>query len=160
PELDLDPGLAVLLVGLGQSQPALPAGEEAFDDLREVQLDGGEGLLEALLDGLGEVTAKGLELGEAALEVFSLGRELVEALLLGLGLLLREGVHLAELLPAALEPVELRGEAGAVVALGGLGAGGVEAALRLVALGVDARELDVERTRALGARGQVRAKLN
>ena len=87
-QLDLDPRLLALVLGLGEAQPSLAAGEQGRRDLGEVLLDRGEGLLEAALDRLGEVAAELLELLEAALEVGALGRQLVEPLLLGLVLLL------------------------------------------------------------------------
>ncbi len=144
------PGSPILVLGLGQAQPALAAGEERGDDLAEVLLDGGEGLLEAALDRLGQVAAQLLELLEAPLEVAALRRELVEALLLGLVLLLRERVHLAELLAAPVEALEPRGQLLGVVTLGGFGSGRVETAAGLLDLGAGARELDVDRREPLG----------
>ena len=73
-QLDLDARLLALVVGLGEAQPALAAGEERRRDLGEVLLDRREGLLEAPLDRLGQVAAQLLELLEAALEVGALGR--------------------------------------------------------------------------------------
>ena len=52
PQLDLDPRLLALLLGLGQPQPAFAAGEERRRDLVEVPLDGRERLGEARLDRL------------------------------------------------------------------------------------------------------------
>src|SRR5262249_11737275 len=117
-------------------------------------------LLEAPLDRLGQLPAKSLELCEAPLEVGALHQELVEALLLGLVLLLRERVHLAELLAAQLEPLKARRELRTVVALRGLPACGLQTPLGFVALGLDARELDIEGARALGAGRDEAAELD
>ena len=107
-----------------------------------------EGLGEAALDRLRQLGAQLLELGEALLEILALRRELLEPRLLGVVLLLRERVDLAERLAAALEPLRALGELVAVVAFGALvGAGVLEAAARLVGLGLDARDLDVDRRR-------------
>src|SRR5581483_8139224 len=153
-QLDLDAGLPVL-VRLGQAQPALAAGEERGGDLGEVPLHGGEGLGEAALDGLGQVAAQALELLEARLEVGPAAGERVEPGLLGPVLLARERVHLAELLAPPLEPRQPLRELLAARPLrarpaGRRAAGGLEAAPGLVALGVDAGELDLDRALPLG----------
>src|SRR5581483_5852677 len=98
PQLDLDAGLLPLLLGLGEPQAALAAGEERAGDLVEVALDGVERLREAALDRVRELGAELLELGEAFLEVGALRGELLEAHLLGLVFLGRERVDGAELL--------------------------------------------------------------
>src|SRR5207245_11150062 len=99
PQLDLDPGLDVLVLafqlGLGQAEAALAAGEERGGDLLEVVANGGEGFLEATLDGGGELVAQRLELGEALLEVGPLLAELRQPLLLAVVLLLRQRVDAA-----------------------------------------------------------------
>ena len=143
------PGSPSLVLGLGQAQPSFAAGEERSGDLGEVALDSRERLGEAALDRLDQVVPELLELVEAPLEVGALGRELLEALLLGLVLLLRERVHLAELLAAALEPLDSDCELVAVVTLGRLGPRRLEPSRSLGALRVDPRELDVRRGNAV-----------
>ncbi len=101
------PGSVSFLLRLGQPQPAVTPGEERRGDLGEVALDGVEGLLEAPLDGLGQIVAQGLQLVERAFEILALRAQLVEPLLLGGVLLLRERVDAAELLAPPLEPLEL-----------------------------------------------------
>ncbi len=142
-KLHLDPGLALLVVGLGQAQASLSAREQRGRDLREVLLHVGERLGEALLDGTREVVPKRLELGEALLEIGALRRELDEPLLLLVVLLLRQRVDLPERLAAALEPLDPIRQVLAVVTLRGVGGSGLEPAPRLVGLGVDPRPLDV-----------------
>ena len=117
-------------------------------------LDRRERLVEAGLDRLRQVVAQLLELGEARLEVLPLHGQLLEALLLGLVLLLRKRVDLPELHEPAVVALELLGELVAVVALGRLGAGRLEPPPRLVALGVGARELDVDRRQPLAGGGR------
>src|SRR4029079_14348248 len=62
----LDPrdGLAVVLLGLGERQPSLPAREERRRDLGEVLRDRREGLREPRLDRFGQLGAEALELVE------------------------------------------------------------------------------------------------
>src|SRR3954471_1389090 len=143
-QLDLDPGLLVLLLRLGQPEPPLAAGEERCGHLAEVLLDRRERLGEAGLDRPCQVVAELLELVEALLQVGALHRELLEPLLLGVVFLLRERIDLAELLAALLRARELLGELVAVLALRRLGRGGVEPPLCLVVLGIRARQLDVD----------------
>ena len=88
--------------GSRQPQPALAAGEERRRDLLEVVSDGCERLLEAALDGLGQLVAQALELLQALLEVGALLAELGQALLLALVLLLRQRIDAAERLAAPL----------------------------------------------------------
>ena len=113
-----------------------------------------ERLLEAALDGLGELVAQALELLQALLEVGALVAELGEPLLLALVLLLRERVDAAERLAAALEALELLGQLLGIVALGRLGAGLLDPALELLRLGRERRELDVDRRRTLTGLGR------
>ena len=105
PKLDLDPALAlVLLARLDEPQPSLPAGEERRGDLLEVRGDCGERLVEAPVDGLGELVAERLELGQRRLEIGALRRELLETRLLVLVLLLRERVDPSQRLAPSFEP--------------------------------------------------------
>ena len=130
---------------LDETQAALAAGEQRRRHLLEVARDGLERLVEAPLHGLGELVAKLRDLRQRRLEILPLRRELLEPLLLLLVLLLGQRIHLAERLAAGIEPLRPRRELGAVVALGGLvGACLVEAALRLLRLGVETRELDLD----------------
>ena len=62
-------GLVVVLLGFGQSQTTLATGEDGRCHVREVAPDGVERLREAALDGLRQLGAELLELGEARLEV-------------------------------------------------------------------------------------------
>ena len=126
----------------------------------EVLLDRREGLGEARLDRRRQLVAQLLELVEALLQVGALDGELLEALLLGVVLLLRERVDLAELLAALLVARELLRELVAVVALGRLGPGRLEAAPRLVALRVGPRELDVDRGELLAGSRRRLAQLD
>ena len=119
-----------------------------------------ERLGEARLDRLRQVVAQLLELVEALLEVGALHGELVEPLLLRLVLLLRERVDLAELLAALLGARQLLGELVAVLALGRFGRGSIEPPLRLVALGIGARELDVDRRQPLAGGARSLAQLD
>ena len=75
PQLDLDPSLPVLALGLDQAQAALAPREERGGDLLEVLRDGVERLGEAALDGLRELGSQPLELLEAPLEVLALSCE-------------------------------------------------------------------------------------
>src|SRR4051812_37060736 len=152
PQLDLDPGFRLVVVpfGLRQPQPSLAAGEQRLRHVCEVALDRLESLLEPPLDGLRQVVAQLLQLGQRRLEIGALRRQLVQALVLGLVLLLREGVDLPELLAAALVAVELLGELLARPLLRRLRAGGREATLRLVTLGVPPRELPADPPQPLG----------
>ena len=135
----------VVLTRLDEAQPALAAGEQRRRHLLEVAGDGLERLVEAPLHRLGELVAKLRDLRQRRLEILPLRRELLEPLLLLLVLLLGERIHLAERLAAGIEPLGPRRELGAVVTLCGLvGACLVEAALRLLGLGVEARELDLD----------------
>src|SRR5215467_5315904 len=104
-------------------------------------LDGGESLCESPLDRLRQLASELLELAQALLEIGALAGEVVEPLLLRLVLLTRERVHLAQLLAPAFEALELCGELVAVALVDRLGARRVEAALRVGALCVRAREL-------------------
>ena len=72
PELDLDPGLSPVLVGLDEPKPALTAREERRGDLLEVLCDRGERLREPTLDGRRQLGAQLLELLEALLEIRTL----------------------------------------------------------------------------------------
>ena len=75
-ELDLDPGLLALLLGLGQPQPPVAAREERRGDLGEVPLHGVERLGEPPVDGLGQLVAQLAQLVERALEVLALRAQL------------------------------------------------------------------------------------
>ena len=155
------PGSFVLVLGIGEPEAALAAGEERAGDFGEVLLHRVERLGEALLDGVGELLAELLELGEALLEVDALRGELLEALLLGLVLLLRERIDGAELLAAALEALDRRGERVAVVSLCRLvGAGRLAAATRLVGFGAETRGLDLDGGGGLGHRGELLPQLD
>ncbi len=80
-----------------------------------------------------------------------MGRELLETLLLLLVLLLRKRIHLAQGLPAGIEPLCPGGELDAIVALSRLvGAGIGEAAPGLLGLGVEAGQLDLDVRCTLG----------
>src|SRR5262249_52036876 len=105
-ELDLDPGLALFVLRLGQPQPALTAREERGGNLGEVRLHGSEGAGEALRTRAPQVVAQLLEFFRARLQVGALPRQLGEPLLLLVVLLLRERVHLSERVAAALEPFD------------------------------------------------------
>ena len=136
--------------GLDEPQPAVAAGKQRRRNLLEVPRHRLECLREAALHRLGELVSELRDLGERGLEILPLGAELVEALLLGLVLLLGERIDLAELLATRVEPIRARRELAAVVALRrGLGAGQVEAALRLFGLRLEACELDLHGRRAL-----------
>src|SRR5262249_6625448 len=93
-ELDLDARGLVLLLGVGQAQPALAAGEQRRRALGEVRLDVRERLGEPLLDRARQVVAQLLELREARLEVLPLRRELDQPFLLLFVLLLRQRIDL------------------------------------------------------------------
>src|SRR3954469_4029024 len=112
-------------------------------------LHGGERLLEAPLDRLGQLLPQLLELCEAPLEVLALRRELRQPLLLLLVLLLRERMDRAERLTPALKPEQALRQRLAIVALRGLGAGIVDPSLRSGPLGIQPRELDLDRRRPL-----------
>src|SRR5262249_11983747 len=113
PELDFDALLRVAVLSLalglrvGQTEPALPAGEQRARDLCEIPLHGRERLGEAPLDRFGQLTPQLLELCERLLEVRALRAELVEVPFLALVLLLGERIHAAQLLAAPFEPDEL-----------------------------------------------------
>src|SRR5205085_5636843 len=77
-----------------------------------------------------------------------LRRQFDEPLLLGLVLLLRQRIHAAEGLAPALEPLDLRAHLFAIIAFGRLGPAFLEATPRLVRLGAEARELDVDLSRS------------
>ena len=121
--------------------------------------DAPEGLGEAALDRLGQLRAQLLELREALLEVLALVDQLLDALLLALVLLLRERVDLTERLAAPAQALEGRLELLPVLAVGGLGTRGVESALGLAALGLDGRELDVDRSGSLARFSRCSPKL-
>ncbi len=125
-------------------QPAVAAREERRRYFLEVSADRREGVVEAPLDGLGELGPELLELLQARFEILALSDELGEALLLALVLLLRERVDLAEGFAAALEPLDPRRQLLAVVAFGRLRAGVLEPAPRLRGLGVEPRTVDVD----------------
>src|SRR5207245_1110877 len=114
----------------------------------------------ARLDGARQLVAQLLELLEALLEVGALHRELLEPDLLRLVLLLRQRVDLAELLAPLLVALEPVGELVAILALRRLLAGCLEPPLRLVALRVGARQLDVDRREALTGLGGLLAQLD
>ena len=76
------PASPPLVLRLDETKPALAAGKEGRGDILEVRRDGGEGLGEAPLDGLGELRAQLVELLEALLEILALRRQVGEALLL------------------------------------------------------------------------------
>src|SRR5439155_559995 len=105
PQLDLDAGLALLVLRVGQAQAPFATREERRGDVCEIPLHGVERLGEASFNRLRQLRAQLLELGEALLEILALNRELLEARLLRVVLLLRERIHLAERLAAALEPL-------------------------------------------------------
>src|SRR6185312_3066877 len=119
-------GRLLVLPALGQHQPARAAREERRRDLVEVRAHGRERVGEAALDGLGQLRAQLLELGEALLEVLALQGELLQPLLLGLVLLLGERVDAAERLEPALVTLELGRELVAVLSLCRLCAGRLE----------------------------------
>src|SRR5947199_1745316 len=111
--------------------------------------DGGEGLVEAALDGLGQLRAQLLELLQARLEIGPLSDQLGQPLLLALVLLLGQRVHLAQRLAAPLQALDLAGELVAVVALGRVGTGLLEPPAGLIRLGLDPRALDIDSRPAL-----------
>src|SRR5438067_2432403 len=162
-QLDLDPWLrtvvGTVLVRLAQPQTALAAGEERLGDVGEVPLHGGERLLEAALDRLGQLLPQLLQLREAPLEVLALGRELGQPLLLFLVLLLGKGVHSAERLAPALEAREPLGEGVGVVPLSRCRAGPLESPARRRLLGLQPRHLDVNRRRPLADLGGAATEL-
>src|SRR5215831_5529921 len=124
-------------------------------------LDGREGLREPELDGLGELHPQLLELLEALLEVEPLRAKILEPLLLCLVLLPGERIHHPEPGAPRLEPVRLRRELVAVVALRGLGGSRrLEPPPRLVRLAVDARELDLGRREPLARLLELLPKLD
>ena len=142
-------------LGLGQPQPALAAGEQRARDLGEVPLDGGERLREPPLDRLRQLPPELVQLVERPLEVGALRAQLLEVLLLPLVLLLRERIDAAELLAPALEPLRAspasssRGpSAGSAVRLR-------EPASRLRRLGLEPRQLDLDRGRSLAGAGRL-----
>src|SRR5947208_2342022 len=65
PQLDLDPRLALLVLGVRQAQTPFAAGEERRRDLFEIPLHGVESLGEPPLDRLRELRTQLLELGKA-----------------------------------------------------------------------------------------------
>src|SRR5918999_3293831 len=140
--LDLDAGLALLLLlvrirlgrvrgvlagdhraravlGVDEPQPAAAAREQVLDDVLEVLGGRLEGLLEALPDPPVGLLYEARELGEGGLQVAALALELLDVRDSLLVLLLGERVHGAELLAAALKPLDAGGEGLAV--LGGEG---------------------------------------
>src|SRR5262249_51582345 len=145
------------------------AGKEGRRDLGEVPLHRVEGLGETSLDRLRQLRAQLLELLEARLEILALRRELLEAGLLRVVLLFRERGDLAERLTPALEPAPppplepLRGlcERIAIAPLRALvGARVLEAPPRLVGLGLDPRQLHVDRRDRRRRVGQRLAQLD
>src|SRR5215211_1361639 len=151
-QLHLDAVFAVLVLdlGLGQAQLALTAREQHACDLVEVAGHGLEGVGEARLDGIRELGAQLLQLGQARLEVGALGGELVEPLLLRFVLLLRERVHATELLTSRPESLRSHGQGLPVLALRGSSLGGLEPSTSLSRRRLDLRPLDVQRGSALG----------
>src|SRR3954469_9071230 len=147
--MHFDTRLLVGIVALDELEPPLAAREERPGHLGEVRLHRGERLVEAPLDGLGQLVAQLLELLERRLEVGALRRELLEPRLLRVVLLLRERVHLAEPFAPALETLRDRGALIAVAPSRALvGPRVLEPAPRLVGLRLDARHLDVDRGNA------------
>src|SRR5205823_3967875 len=106
--------------------------------------DGGEGLVEPALDGLGQLGPQLLELLQARLEVFALRDELGETLLLALVLLLGERIDLPESLAAPLEPLDLLRQLVAVVAFRRLGSGLFEPAPGSGGLRLEPRPLHLD----------------
>src|SRR5262249_54870897 len=151
--LDLDPLAAAL--GVDEREPALAAREERAGDVGEVARDGLEGLGEPRVDGLGQLGAQLLELGEAALDVLALLDEAVQALLLALLVGLRERVDLAELLAAAFEALRALGEGVAVVALRRLGVDLGEATAGVGEAGAEAGVSDLRGGGALARLGRL-----
>ena len=143
------PGSSPSSSGSVSSSRPSPPGKSVAATSVEVALHGLERLGEPRLDGPRQVVAQPLELLEAPLEIGALLGQLGQALLLGLVLLLGERVDLAQRLATLLAAPELLGELVAVLALGRLRRRGIEPALSLVVLGVDARELDVDRRQPL-----------
>ena len=131
----------------------MPAGEERRGDFLEVGAHGRESLVEAALDGLGELGAQLLELLQARLEVGALVGQLGQPLLLALVLLLRKRVDLSERLAAALEPLDPGGRAPRGLRPRRLGSGFLEAAARLTGLCLEPRALDVDASGALTGLG-------
>src|SRR5437764_14273315 len=77
PQLDLDSGLALLVLGVRQAQTSFAAGEERRRDLLEIPLHGVERLGEPPLDRLRELHAQLLELGKALFEILALRGQLL-----------------------------------------------------------------------------------
>src|SRR2546423_1892827 len=121
--------------------------------------DGGEGLVEAALDGLGQLGAQLLELLQARLEIGPLVDQLGQPLLLALVLLLGQRVHLAERLAAPFGASGPAGVLAAVAALGGVGAGPLEPPPGLARLGLEPRALDVDSRAPLACLGGLAARL-
>ena len=127
-----------------------PPGKRVAGDLLEVARHRLEGLGEARPHRLGELVAELRDLGERRLEVLPLGRELLEPLLLRLVLLLGEWIDLSECLAPRVEPLRTRRELGPVVSVRRLvRARLVEPPPRLVGLGLEACELDLDERRPL-----------
>jgi hypothetical protein len=104
-KLDLDPGL--LAVFLRGHEPSAATREERSCNLREVSLDRGVGLAEALVDGRGEIVAELRDLGERLLQVLALTGKLLEPRLFLLVLLSVERILLAMRLPPTLVTLDL-----------------------------------------------------
>ena len=111
---------------------------------------GCERLGEAPLDRLRELRAQLLELLQARLQVGALRLELRQPLLLERVLLLGERVHLAELDPPRLEPLDASRQLGAIAVVRRLGVGLVAPPARIGRVGFDPGELDLDLGRSLG----------
>ena len=142
-QLDLDPRLLVVALGLGEAEPPLAAGEQRRGHLGEVRLHRRIRLGEAAVDRLRQLAAQLVQPGEAQLQVRGLRAQLGEMLLLAVVLLLRERVDAAECLPAALEPLERCLQLFAR-AVGCVLARLPEAAPRVRRLGIEPSELDLD----------------
>src|ERR687895_2077474 len=111
------------LLGVDEAEAAPAAREQVLDDVLEVPGRGLEGLLEALPDAAVGLLDEALELREGGLEVAPLPLQLLDVRHGLLVLLLRKRVHGAELLAAALEPLDAGGEGLALVGGERLGGG-------------------------------------
>ncbi len=153
-------GIGVGLLGLRQPQAAVAPREERRGDLGEVPLHGVEGLREPAVDRFGQLVAELAQLVEGALEILALRAQLGQPLLLARVLLLRERVDAAELIAAALQPVELLHQ---LVArpFGRLRRRSLlEATLRFGPLRLEPRVLDVDSGDALRRIGQCAPELD
>ena len=156
------PGCSSSSSGLGELEPAFAAGEERRRDLVRSCVCTASNVSSKRRSTVSVSSARSFS-SSARLASRSLRcvASSSSRALLGVVLLLRERVHLAERLAAALEPLRALGELVAVVALGALvGARVLEPAARLVGLGLDARDLDVDRGHALRRARQRLAQLD